>query len=103
MVNAIFANPNWDDEKNDRTSRIRELNDNFDQAIALVRNPDSQKEAEIDWNDPWWRAHKRNFEKTRVMYGLEPEGKTMGELVELDEARAIRGNRQSAIRELDQG
>jgi hypothetical protein len=103
MVNAIFANPNWDDEKNDRTSRIRELNENFDKAINLVRDPDSKREAEIDWNDPWWRAHKRNFEKTRVMYGLEPEDKTMGELVKLDEARVSREGRHSAIKELDQG
>ena len=103
MINALFSNPNWDDEKNDREARIKDLNDNFDNAIDLVRNPKRKEEKEINWDDPWWAAAKRGMERTRIAYGLDPEGRTAQELVEHDEEQMKQlRSRKSNLDSLDQ-
>jgi hypothetical protein len=103
MINALFSNPNWDNPDNDRSGRISELNNNFDDAIALVRDPSRKKEKDIDWNDPWWAAAKRGMEKTRIAYGLDPEGKTSLEVIEHDEAQIKQLKiRQDNIKSMDQ-
>lgn len=84
MISALFANTNWDDEKNDRVSRITELNENFDNAIELIYYPEGRKEDEIDWDNPFYAAAKRGLQKTRERYGLDGD-KSMEEVVEHEE------------------
>lgn len=103
MINALFSNPTWDDDKNDRPGKIVELNNNFDEAIDLVRNPKKKQEKEINWDDPWWASAKRGLEKTRIRYGLDPEGRTAQDLIEHDEEQMKRlMARRSSIDSLDQ-
>lgn len=82
MTTALFINPNWDQEGNDREERIKELNKNFDQAIELVYYPERAKEPEIDWNNPFYAAHKRGIEKTRQKYAWAIEQRRMKDVIE---------------------
>lgn len=84
MTAALFANPNWDDSKNDREGRLKELNENYDQAITAIYFPDKKDGDEIDWDNPFYAAAKRGLERTRQQLGLE-EGKQMRDVVEMDE------------------
>lgn len=103
MINALFSNPTWDDEKNNREERIKTLNQNFDEAIEMVRNPKRKREKEINWDDPWWAAAKRGMEKTRIAYGLDPEGRTAKELIEADEEQMKKLQaRRNSLDALDQ-
>lgn len=102
MINSIFSNPTWDDPKNNKEERIKEINDNFDKAIDLVRNPSKYKEKEINWNDPWWAAAKRGLNKTRVAYGLDPEGRTMQNIINHEEINKRVKMREDNIKSLDQ-
>jgi hypothetical protein len=70
MIAAFYANTNLDSEENDRPKRIQELEGHFNKAIEIIYNdgvdPD---EKEIDWNNPFWaaarRAYDRKLEKLR--------------------------------------
>jgi hypothetical protein len=70
MVAALYSNPNWDDEKNDRTARIKELNKHYNETIERIYHPERFKEIDIDWSNPFWQAHQRSIQKTREHYGL---------------------------------
>jgi hypothetical protein len=103
MINALFSNPTWDDSKNNREERITELNKNFDDAITMVRDPTKKREKDINWQDPWWAAAKRGMEKTRIEYGLDPEGRTAKDLIEYDEEQMKQLQaRRSSLDSLDQ-
>lgn len=63
MVAALYSNPNWDDQDNDRPQRIKDLEENFNSAIELIySDDDSGGEEEIDWDSPFWAAAKRAYE-----------------------------------------
>lgn len=70
MVSALFTNPNWDSKDNDRTGRIKELNEHFNRAIELVYDPDLEYKDEPDWDNPFWQGHIRSIAKTREKWGL---------------------------------
>lgn len=69
MIAALYSNTNWDDEKNDRPERIKELERQFNRAIELVYDPSLADGEEIDWKNPFWaaakRAYDRKLERTR--------------------------------------
>lgn len=88
MIAALFANQNWDDPKSNRAQYITELNAKFDEAIENVYNPQSLEEDQIDWNNPFWMAARRNLEKTRRKYSIsDTEDASMRDVVEFDDEK----------------
>lgn len=85
MVAALFTNPNWDDEKADRTGRIKELNNHFNRAIELIYDPSLKDEQEIDWDNPFWQGHLRSIQRTREKWGLEAPRDTIGDIIAADD------------------
>lgn len=88
MIAAAYANPNWDGKDNaeKRKEYIKELNRHFNTAIARIYEP-KPVEPEIDWDNPFYAAHKREIERTRERLQMQIEGKTAGEILEAEEER----------------
>lgn len=82
MVAALYSNPNWDDEKNDRQGRIKELNKHFNEAIERVYHPERFKEVDIDWSNPFWQAHLRSIQRTRERFGVANREITMQNVID---------------------
>lgn len=82
MVAALYSNPNWDDEKNDRTARIKDLNKHYNETIERIYHPERFKEVEIDWNNPFWQAHQRSIQKTRERFGLANHDLNMRDVID---------------------
>jgi hypothetical protein len=82
MISALFANSNWDgDNAQARADHIKELNRHFNDAIQLVYFPEGVQE-DIDWNNPFFAAHKRSLQKARIKFGLDEDPKA-AEAIEL--------------------
>jgi hypothetical protein len=81
MVAALFSNPNWDAEGNDRQARIKELNKHYNETIERIYHPERFKEIEIDWSNPFWQAHRRSMERTRERFGLANRDITMEDVI----------------------
>ena len=90
MVAALYSNPNWDDEGNDRTSRIKELNKHFNEAIERVYHPERFKEIEIDWSNPFWQAHIRSIQRTRERFGVANREITMQNVIDAESAEVAK-------------
>ena len=90
MVAALYSNPNWDDEKNDRQSRIKELNKHYNEAIERIYHPERFKEIEIDWNNPFWQAHVRSMQRTRERFGLANREITMQQVIDASQHDAAK-------------
>jgi hypothetical protein len=84
MVAALFSNPNWDDEKNDRQARIKELNKHYNETIERIYHPERFREIEIDWNNPFWQAHRRAIQRTRERFGLANHDLTMQQVIDAE-------------------
>jgi hypothetical protein len=101
MIAALYANPNWDDEKSERPKQLRELEQHFNRAVKLIYDPESGKddEVEIDWDNPFWQAHKRAQDR---IYKARPElrDKEVGEVIEMDK-KQLEARRRSR-EEIDQ-
>lgn len=80
MTAALFSNPNWDQTEANRDQYIKQLNDSYNKAIAALYDPDINKEPEIDWDNPFYAAALRGMERTRKMYGGDPDT-PVGELI----------------------
>ena len=94
MIAAAYSNPNWDSKENveKRKEYLQDLNRHFNEAIVRVYEPKGKPEPEIDWNNPFYAAHKREIAKTRERFQWAIEGKTAGEILELEEERSKRRN-----------
>jgi hypothetical protein len=99
MIAALFSNPTWDDEKNDRTTRIQELNRQFNDAIELVYNP--RPKHDVDWQNPFYAAAKRGLQKTREKYAWAIDGKEMQEAMSPSDQEQLRV-REEGRRAIDQ-
>jgi hypothetical protein len=86
MVAALYSNPNWDDEKNDRTARIKDLNKHYNETIERIYHPERFKEIEIDWSNPFWQAHRRSMQRTRERFGLANADITMQDVIDSETA-----------------
>jgi len=95
MVSALYSNPNWDAEGNDRTARIKELNKHYNEAIERIYHPERFKEIAIDWSNPFWAAHKRSIQKTRERFGLANHDLTMLDVINAE------GQDAEKLRELE--
>ena len=95
MVAACYANPNWDgkDNADKREEYLRKLNEHFNQAITSVYHPEGVKEPDIDWDNPFFAAHKREMARTKKLFAeaLRAEGKTAGDLLEAEQSSNGRG------------
>jgi hypothetical protein len=96
MVAALYSNPNWDDEKNDRKARVKELNKHYNEAIERIYHPERFKELDIDWSNPFWQAHQRSIQKTRERYGLANQDISMGDVISAEAQEHIK------LKELEQ-
>lgn len=92
MIAAAYTNPNWDGKENaeKRSEYIRDINKHFNAAITRIYYPDGPKEQEIDWDNPFYAAHKREIERTRELINGQLQGRTAGEVLELEDERAKR-------------
>lgn len=100
MHSALFSNPNWDDEKNNREERLKALDKSFNEAIELVYGI-RRRERDVDWNNPFYAAAKRGLERTREKYSWALEGKTMNEVVPEMSQEQLRA-REESRRAIDQ-
>lgn len=100
IVAALYSNPNWDDEQNERPARLKELNDHFNRAIEALYNPDLAKEDEheIDWDNPFWAATKRGLEKTMALLPQQQEASNVRQLFDEEQTKA----REKSRKEIDQ-
>jgi hypothetical protein len=96
MVAALYSNPNWDDEKNDRTARIKDLNKHYNETIERIYHPERFKEIEIDWSNPFWQAHRRSMQRTRERFGLANADITMQDVIDSETAE------KEKLRQLEQ-
>jgi hypothetical protein len=95
MVAALYSNPNWDDEKNDRTARIKELNKHYNETIERIYHPERFKEIDIDWDNPFWQAHRRSIQRTRERFGLSNRELSMQDVI------AAEDQEKAKLRELE--
>jgi hypothetical protein len=92
MISACYSNPNWDGKDNSekRKEYLRELNQHFDQASRALTDPQGKQaqESDVDWENPFFAAHKREIERTRELlqeqFGVED--KTAGELMAAEQS-----------------
>ena len=62
MVQALWANSNYDDEKGTRENAIQEIETSFQEAIDSVNGP-PEPEIEIDKSNPFFAAMDKNMKK----------------------------------------
>jgi hypothetical protein len=90
MIAACYANPNWDGKDNaeKRKEYLKLLNEHFNQAIDKIHNPDGPVEVDVDWNNPFYAAHKREIARTREAFALAlgDGDSTAGEVLEAEES-----------------
>lgn len=95
MVAASYSNPNWDgkDNASKREEYLRELNRHFNDAITAIYYP-KEREQEVDWNNPFFAAHRREMERTKERFseilGHDIGDKTAGEVLEAEQNGAGR-------------
>lgn len=91
IIASLYANTNLDSEDNNRSEVIKQVEGHFNKAIRIVYDPDYAKkqEAQIDWNNPFWQAAKRGYQKAwSVRPELRPDAdkkKPVRELFEMDD------------------
>jgi hypothetical protein len=88
MVASLYSNPNWDDEKNDREARIKDLNKHYNEAIERIYHPERFREIDIDWSSPFWQAHQRSVQRTRERFGLANHDISMRDVIDAESAEA---------------
>lgn len=96
LTTALFANPNWDSEENDREGQLAQLNAHFNDAIELIYNPDKRKhqEEEIDWSNPFWQAAKRAHEKALELHPQLREGATVEDMLSEKDKERLKARKQ---------
>ncbi len=57
MISGLWANTNLDDDKGTRTTRLREIEASFENAMAIVYGHEQARE-EINKEDPFFKAMK---------------------------------------------
>ena len=96
MIAACYSNSSWDGKDNaeKRKEYLKELNEHFNQAIERIHNPQERREVDVDWDNPFYAAHKREMERTREAFALSlgEQGKTAGEVLAAEERDNGRGD-----------
>jgi len=84
MVASLHANSAFDESDaglKERQKRIEDIERHFNKAIELVYNPELHKEAEIDWDNPFWAAAKRAQQRRMERFRGEARSTTVAEVV----------------------
>ena len=86
MIAACYANPNWDgkDNADKRTQYLKDINAHFNKAISSLYGSPRTREVDVDWDNPFFAAHKREIERTKALFNEQMQGKTAGEAVEAE-------------------
>lgn len=63
MTSALYSNPNYDENPDDRNTSIHELEEQFANAVEIIYGGKSQEEDEIDENDPFFAAARRGMDE----------------------------------------
>ena len=91
MIAACYANPNWDGKDNSekRKEYLQQLNEHFNQALDKIHNPQGPVEADVDWDNPFYAAHKREIARTQEAFKLQlgERGQTAGDLLAAEQER----------------
>ena len=86
MIASCYSNPNWDgpDNASKREEYLKNINDHYNKAITSIHYPDRTREADVDWDNPFFAGHKREIERTKMLFSdaLKKDGKTAGDLLE---------------------
>lgn len=72
MIAALWSNSNWDDDKGSRREAIEELEENFEQAAAIITTGEVDEGEEIDKDNPFFGQMEKGIEK--VMAARSDEG-----------------------------
>lgn len=82
MIAALYANTNMDMKENNRSERIKDLETHFNRAIEMIyndgRNPDAE---EIDWNNPFWAAARRAYQRKNIEIEGAQGNNSVGEVL----------------------
>lgn len=71
MVQALWANSNYDDDKGSRQNAIQEIEESFTGAIESIDNP--QQETEIDKSDPFFAPSFKALDALEVPEDMKVE------------------------------
>lgn len=86
IIAAVHSNPNWDEPDNDKAGYLEGLEASFTKTIEYIYHPElvekDKKQKEIDYNDPFWSASKRNLDRLTEHYGREDDKSTVTEVVD---------------------
>ena len=102
MIAACYANPNWDGKENSdkRSQYLKDINDHFNQAISAIYAPPEARQQDVDWDNPFYAAHRREIERTKEQFqtALDQKDKTAGDVLSEEEQQA----RENGRGEIDQ-
>ena len=74
IVAALYSNPNWDSKEADRGGVIKQITEQFNEAMELVYSSKEEvrrrREHDIDWSNPFWQAAKRAQDRLKQRFGL---------------------------------
>lgn len=116
LVSALWANSNWDGEEADRQGAIKNLEESYENSLAIIYGYAEEKsDDDVDWDDPFFAAAKRGMQSTGLMKSDSSDDGTVGDLIdneqkelteeELDKLRAISEERKAdkkAMEDFDQ-
>jgi hypothetical protein len=54
MVSGLWANSNYDDNKNTRSKALKDIENNYQEAINIIYN--GVESYEVDMDQPFWAA-----------------------------------------------
>jgi hypothetical protein len=103
MVAAMYANGNMDGD--DISKAVESVEEHFQKTVKAIYGPPVQQQIrdkrEPDWDNPFWAAAKRSYEKQHEsmhrLRGGADESMSVEDVVALEERRAMK------LREVDQG
>jgi hypothetical protein len=85
MIAAAYTNPNWDGKENaeKRKEYISDINRHFNAAITRIYYPQGTPEErqEIDWDNPFYAAHRREIERTKGLFTQAQGDRPIGEIL----------------------
>lgn len=73
MIASLWANSNYDDDKGTREKAIDEIENNFNSVITSFFEGKTQKEEEIDENNPFFASAKKGKQKLFEQVGISDD------------------------------
>lgn len=54
MISGLWSNSNYDDNKNTRSKALKDIDNNYQEAINIIYN--GEESYEVDMDQPFWAA-----------------------------------------------